>query len=528
MIGQQLGRWVIDKRIGQGGMGNVYLAHETGAEGDGRKAAIKVLPASLLQQAGFVSRFEREIEALRQLRHDHIVQFFEAGEHEGQPYYVMEYIDGPTMADLLEDRGTLSWEDVVDAGIQVCQGLHHAHRQDVVHRDIKPANLLRTSDGIVKLSDFGVAKVIGDASTTAANALVGTADYASPEQAASKPVTKRSDLYSLGVVFYQLLTGRLPFMAETAVDMLHQHRYGRFDAPAKLVPEIPHEMDELVCTLLEKEPEKRPANAAEVEKTLRSLVNKMARRRQYTAEAGRGMARTGRGGRRVPRAEGKGPSDVSTDRTPWARAGVLVLLLAGVAAALVYVLRPPQVDDLLRTAEQQIAAGNWIGADDTLARLERRVPDHGRADRVNALRGQIAAAAGRRGMAAADAPEFTPPTCEAERFYRRGVLEYLSGHAERARETWRQVVTAFDGVVSQATWVALARTALQRTDAPASSHSANLDEALAKARTEKPEDAVRRLEMLKTLYGDQADPDAKDAQRKIDQALAEIKKNPAP
>ena len=185
----------------------------------------------------------------------------------------MEYVDRATVADLLEDRGQLSWEDVAEIGVQVSQALHHAHQADIVHRDLKPANLLRTTDGIVKLSDFGVAKLIGDTSTTAANTLVGTADYASPEQAANKPVTNSDDLYAgLGVVFYQLLTGRLPFMAETAVDMLHQHRYGRFDAPSRLAHDLPHEMDSLVLSLMEKDPDKRPANAAEVEKTLPELT----------------------------------------------------------------------------------------------------------------------------------------------------------------------------------------------------------------------------------------------------------------
>src|SRR5207248_2775992 len=130
----------------------------------------------------------------------------------------------------------------------------------IVHRDLKPANLMRTADGVIKLTDFGVAKVFASTPLTATGGLVGTAEYISPEQAAGKPATKRSDLYSLGVVLYTLLTGRLPFEGATMLDLLHKHRFAQFDPPRSLLPELPYEIDEVVCQLLEKDPANRPAD----------------------------------------------------------------------------------------------------------------------------------------------------------------------------------------------------------------------------------------------------------------------------
>ncbi|HMC67356.1 MAG TPA: serine/threonine-protein kinase, partial [Gemmataceae bacterium] len=233
MIGARLGKWLIDKKLGSGGMGDVFLAHELSndpaetAHGE-RLAAVKVLAPELARDSGFLSRFRREIEILQQLDHPGIVRFFESGEQDKHVYYAMEYVDGETFEQLILNGGRVPWEEALDLAIQVCPALKHAHDRGIIHRDIKPSNLLRTRDGEVKLTDFGIAKAFATNALTATGSVVGTAEYLAPELAEGKPASKRSDLYSFGVVLYALLTGRPPFRAESVAEMLHKHRYGQF------------------------------------------------------------------------------------------------------------------------------------------------------------------------------------------------------------------------------------------------------------------------------------------------------------
>src|SRR5262245_13822523 len=222
MNGDRLGKWILFKELGRGGMGRVYHARE---EIGGREAAVKVLAAELAQDVGFLQRFQREIDILRQLEHPNIVRFYEAGCENGLYFYAMEYVEGESLEDTLGRQGRLPWRDVLDIALQVCPALKHVHDHGIIHRDLKPANLLRTTGGVIKLSDFGVAKVFAQGQLTAIGGVVGTAAYVSPEQAAGKPITKRSDLYALGAVLYTLLTGRPPFEGEGFVDVLHKHCY---------------------------------------------------------------------------------------------------------------------------------------------------------------------------------------------------------------------------------------------------------------------------------------------------------------
>src|SRR5262249_13901552 len=152
---------------------------------------------------------------------------------------------------ILHRQGRVPWPDVLDAALQICPALKHAHDRGIIHRDLKPPNLLRTLEGVIKLTDFGIAKLFAAQQLTSTGGVVGTAEYLSPEQAAGKIATKRSDLYCLGVVLYTLLTGRTPFEGLTAADLLHKHLYGQFDRPQALVPDLPHDLDDIVCQLLE-------------------------------------------------------------------------------------------------------------------------------------------------------------------------------------------------------------------------------------------------------------------------------------
>lgn len=269
----RVGPYLIDRKIGAGGMGNVYHGvHES----TGQEAAIKVLPASMAREDGFVQRFSREIDALRQLSNRHIVQLFQDGAtNDGTFYYAMEYVNGVTLTSEITDRKRIPWKDVIQFSLQIAAALKAAHDAGIVHRDLKPSNLMLTREGVVKLTDFGVASLFASTRLTRTGGVVGTAEYMSPEQARGQRASRRSDLYSLGAVMYVMLTGRPPFTGPSANDILQKHQFGQFDKPSRYVPELPRLLEELVCQLLEKDPAKRLPDALVVMKRLEQIRTRM-------------------------------------------------------------------------------------------------------------------------------------------------------------------------------------------------------------------------------------------------------------
>jgi len=255
---ERLGRYRIKREIGRGGMGTVYEAVD---EERGRVVALKVLPPELAREAQFFHRFRREIRTLAALDHGGIVKILDVGSEGARHYYAMEYVDGPSLQAILERERRLDPIRACEVGLQLCEALEHAHRRGVVHRDIKPANILVDSRGEAHLTDFGIAKVIQATRMTTTGGIVGTAEYMSPEQAEGRAVDRRSDLYSLGVVLYRALTGRVPFEGETVLDVIRQHRFAVLESPKELNPEIPSTLSALIEQLLEKDPEKRPPSA---------------------------------------------------------------------------------------------------------------------------------------------------------------------------------------------------------------------------------------------------------------------------
>src|SRR5207244_7264286 len=182
------------------------------------------------------------------LNHKNIVRFYIASQFQGTPYYAMEYVEGEPLDLALQRRGRLTWEEVVDLGKQICAALQHAHDQGIVHRDLKPSNLMITPDGTLKLTDFGIAKDLDVTQLTAANCTVGTAAYMSPEQCrGERHLTHKSDLYSLGVLLYEVLTGQRPFRAETTMEMFLQHVNVVPERPSRLVLDIPVWLAIRVC-----------------------------------------------------------------------------------------------------------------------------------------------------------------------------------------------------------------------------------------------------------------------------------------
>jgi serine/threonine-protein kinase len=268
------GRYELGERLGFGGMSTVNLAFDRRLE---RQVAVKLLAEHLADDPQFVSRFKREALAAARLVHPNIVQVFDFGldEASGRHFIVMEYIRGQSGAELLRDAGPahpLGLRESVFIVDQSCRALEHAHRHGVIHRDVKPGNLLRSDDGVVKLADFGIAKAASDAGSriTQVGSVLGTAAYLSPEQAAGEEATPQSDLYSLGVVAYQLISGRLPYEAQSLTELaLKQQR----EEPPRLDefdPTIPHGVAQAVARALEMSPARRFESATEMRDALAS------------------------------------------------------------------------------------------------------------------------------------------------------------------------------------------------------------------------------------------------------------------
>jgi serine/threonine protein kinase len=261
-------RYRLERRLGVGGMATVRLAFDTRLE---RYVAVKLLAEHLAEDRNFVSRFRREALAVARLVHPNIVQVFDFGtdDRSGRQFIVMEFVDGPSCAEILRELGRLEPAEAVGILTQACRGLAYAHRSGVVHRDVKPGNLLRSREGgQVKLADFGIAKAAEQSDITKVGSVLGTAAYLSPEQARGEPAGPASDLYALGVVSYQLLAGRLPYEAGSLTDLARQQEAGRPPSLHELDPSIPLGLSAAVDRALARDPADRYHEAAAMEQAL--------------------------------------------------------------------------------------------------------------------------------------------------------------------------------------------------------------------------------------------------------------------
>jgi serine/threonine protein kinase len=473
MIGERLGKWVIYKELGRGGMGRVYLAQE---EIGGRQAAIKVLAAELAQESGFLQRFQREIATLGQLDHPHIVRFFESGLENGFYFYAMEYVDGPSLEDVLEEKDHLAWREVLDIALQVCPALKHAHDHGVIHRDLKPANILQNSAGFIKLTDFGIAKVFAQGHLTATGGIVGTAEYLSPEQAAGKPVSKRSDLYSLGAVLYTLLIGRPPFVGDSFLDLLHKHRYAQFDKPKQIRPDVPYELDELVCQLLAKDPADRPPDCLVLSRQLEAIRCKLERKSHPTFE---GSADAGTVAENkvssVVLENGPGPATLMSRLmrqeldylkhggplnqllNRWFVVVPLFLVVAGILVWTVWPLSPETQYERGAALMTSKDHADWETAwREYLEPLQRNHPDHPHKAEVDGFRRQI--------EAHRQALEIGFTASEGQRLYELGEKLRQDGRFTDARRLWTNLATVFKNVDSEKEWAAKAERAVASLD----------------------------------------------------------------
>jgi eukaryotic-like serine/threonine-protein kinase len=249
------------RRIGGGGMAEVYLAHDEVLD---RDVALKVLREQHAEDEEFIERFRREARSAASLSHPNIVQIYDRGECEGTYYIAMEYLAGGTIKDRVRREGALPPAEAADIALQISEALDAAHSRDLVHRDVKPHNILVSESGDVKVADFGIARAASATVATATGVILGTAHYISPEQARGEPATARSDLYSLGIVLYEMLTGELPFEAETPVALAVKHVNEPPRPPQEVNPEVPDELNAVVVRLLAKDPAARYGSAAEL------------------------------------------------------------------------------------------------------------------------------------------------------------------------------------------------------------------------------------------------------------------------
>jgi len=270
---EKIGRYVIEKKLGQGGMGIVYKCLDPEAK---RLAAVKVLPQQLAADPSFLQRFKREVMTLQRLDHPNIVRIYDQGETDGAWYYAMEFVDGATLDSILDKNEKMEPLRAIRIVRGCAQALEHSHSRGIVHRDLKPANIMLTADDTVKLTDFGIAKVLDATRMTSTQGVLGTVEYMSPEQSQGRHVDARSDLYSLGVVLYQCLTARLPITGTNPTDIIMKLRTQQIDPPSAWVPDLPKSLSALVMRLLEKEPSKRVESARELLRELDGVQARMA------------------------------------------------------------------------------------------------------------------------------------------------------------------------------------------------------------------------------------------------------------
>ena len=474
LIGEKLGSFRLEEILGSGAMGVVFRATQ---ETTGRQAAVKIVHGELAQKGKVFERFEREAEILKQFRHPNIVRWLAWGRFKGTSYFAMEYVEGVTLEGVLQERGELPWREAVDFTIQLCDALEYAHGRSVVHRDLKPSNLMITPDGKLKLTDFGIAKDLERTTQlTAPGRTLGTAAYMAPEQIRGTPaVSHKTDLYALGILMYQMLTGKTPFDGASAVVLMHCHLNECLPDQVTRSRCCPKALNELVVNLMARRP--------------RSPLGRGRRGTRLEGTAGQGRAGTahshGLAGAGLPRGQ---PSPGRSGRTcqaiaqenpqgrydfrhqfgfrdPESGQGVLgsrssnrpVLESIGLAATLVvivafmgYWLWPPSAAYLYHQAELLMASthrSDWLTAqEEYLDTLDKKYPGHAYAEQVRKWRDQILLdeAEGRaRNLSSPVATVFSEPHTDSERQFvsfdtlaRKATAE---GNDELAVTYWKEM-----------------------------------------------------------------------------------------
>lgn len=525
MLGTRFGSWQLMTEVGRGPLGMVYKAIDF--ENPERTAAVKLLDHPMTRLGGFLEKFTAEMLGLQRLNHANIARLYDSGVQAGTAYYASEWVEGTDLAKLLKQPGRqtpgLEWNrEFIPLAVQLARGLKHGHHRSILHRGLKPTNVIVMSDGTAKLTDFGVGRVIALAPLEQNPEPWGACGFLIPELLTGKAPTRRSDLYALGAVYYAALTGRPPFVANTPAEYLHKHGYTLPERPANLVPQIPNELDELICSLLAKDSSRRPVSSAAVLESLEQIRGKAERRGIVvnwpgTVDDGTGVEAA------LTESASSHPERPPVPRPLMARPAVVVPLFLLVMGIILYGLfRPgPDPDKLWSEAETLMASqdpDDWDRAwDDCLVPLERYHPDRYQAE-VAMAKARIANRKElRRSFRTGSEARYAS---EAEKWYRVGLRLMQAGQAEAAQTVWTNLVTGFGPLEGEAEWVELAQDGLaelEQSPLPTAGRSARgLAELLQELESQtEPQSASRReaLRALTELYRDDA-----DALKRIEQA----------
>jgi serine/threonine-protein kinase len=468
MAERVLGPFKLGPKLGGGGMGVVYRATYTKT---GQVVALKLLPAELSVKPRLVARFERELAILKKLKHPNIVPCFGGGKLGEQQFMAMELVEGGSLAGVLKKRGKLPWEEVISIGLQVCSALEHAHEHGIIHRDLKPSNLLLTKEGKLKLADFGIARDNDATALTAAGRTVGTFAYMAPEQIkGDPPVTQKADLYALGCVLYELLTGTPPFSGETAGELLFQHMEKKPVRVSTIVLDCPVWLDILLGQLLEKDPEKRPRDAATVSRALTEVEVKVAEQASMATHAVSGKPtniNTASDGteirqllKRKKRKKGeKGPF--------YERTWFLGTCLAGVIGVVVWAFWPMSEEKLLEKAAPLMASSDpdeWRKAEEYLSDLQRRFPNGKSAATVQEYVDRIEMHRAEEKMKFRTRMK-QEPASEGERLYSQARQYELFGDRVTAYESYENMIRVLGDSRESRPFVNLAKRQIAQIDA---------------------------------------------------------------
>ncbi len=373
-------RYRVTRKLGGGGMADVYLAEDQEL---GRRVAVKILHERYANDDQFVERFRREATHAAGLSHPNIVSIFDRGETNGSYFIVMEYVEGRTLKELIRSRGPCPIPVAIAYTRQILSGLRYAHRNGVVHRDIKPHNVIVDPEGVVKVTDFGIARA-GASQMTEEGAIIGTAQYLSPEQARGAPVDQTSDLYSTGIVLYELLTAEVPFSGDTPVEIAMKHLSEVPNPPSAIRPEVPDDLDNVVLRALSKEPADRYQSAAAMDADLETVAHGGHVPLETAEAATVVLAGDSTGVTQVTRRARPGdapPFDPTRTRRgaawPWL-VGLGLLLALAVAAFFLY----EPIKDRFSGAEQ-VAVPYVVGLQEALAR--NAINDKGLQPRVRRI-----------------------------------------------------------------------------------------------------------------------------------------------
>ncbi len=263
-------RYEIEKLIGEGGMANVYLARDTILD---RRVAVKVLRGDLAGDEKFVRRFQREALSASSLSHPNIVEIYDVGEDEGNFYIVMEYIEGKTLKQLIKKRGVLSLSETMDIMLQLLDALASAHDSYIIHRDIKPQNIMIKDSGLVKITDFGIAVALNSTELTQTNSVMGSVHYLPPEQASGKGSTIRSDIYSLGILMFEMLTGKVPFNGDSAVEIALKHMKDPLPSVREINPVVPQSVENIILKAAAKNPKNRYHDVRQMAEDIKTCLD---------------------------------------------------------------------------------------------------------------------------------------------------------------------------------------------------------------------------------------------------------------